>query len=106
MSSAGKGELLNQQYIDEGPERILKLSAQLDPELPAAARREQQIWRITAFRSHGQPTVEHLELAVPSIMLLEPDQPRVRWSMLLGCSLWPLLKTLCSIMTTSPAARC
>lgn len=77
MSNPGKGDLLNQQFIDEGAQRIVKLSSQLDPELSVAARREQQVWRITAFRSHAQPATRDLTLAVPTIMLLEPDQARV-----------------------------
>ena len=75
MSNPGKGDMLNQQFITEGAQRIVKLSSQLDPELSVAARREQQIWRITAFRSHAQPVVRDLTLAVPSIM--EPDQDGV-----------------------------
>lgn len=71
------GDLLNQQMIEDGSRRILKLRSQLDPELVAAAQREQQIWRITAFRSHAQPPVDRMQLAVPSILLLAPDQTPV-----------------------------
>lgn len=71
-----KGELLNQQMIEEDSQRILKLRSQLDPE-PAGARREQQVWRITAFRRHAATAVDRLALAVPSILLLAPDRTRV-----------------------------
>lgn len=70
------GDLLNQQFIEDGDKRILKLRSQLVPELVGTAR-EQQVWRITAFRSHPQGSKERLDLAVPSILLLAPDQTQM-----------------------------
>ena len=77
IANPGKGDLLNQQFIEDGAGRLLKLSSQLDPELLGGARREQQTWRITAFRSHAQTSVDHLTLSVPAIMLIASDQARV-----------------------------
>ncbi len=75
-SPLGNGELLNQQMLDEGSQRILKLRSQLDTE-PTGGRREQQIWRITAFRSHAPASVDRLALTVPSILLIAPDKTRM-----------------------------
>ncbi len=71
------GDLLSQQVNQEGTQKILKLRSQLEPEFPGGARREQQIWRITAFRSHAQASMERLTLSVPTILLLASDQSRI-----------------------------
>ncbi len=76
-SPMAEGELLTRQFVDEGSQRILKLRSQLDPEFTSPTRREQQIWRITAFRSHAATSVDRLSIAVPSILLIAPDKTRV-----------------------------
>ncbi len=55
----------------------MRLRSELDPELAGVNRREQQVWRITAFRSHTSSAAEPLKLLVPSIWRSDTDQTRV-----------------------------
>ena len=70
-----EGELLNQQTVATKSGNILKLRSQLDPELAGVTQREQQIWRITAFRNHAQKNVDRLSMNLPTLMA--PDQTGV-----------------------------
>ncbi|MCC6512305.1 MAG: hypothetical protein IT423_24620 [Pirellulaceae bacterium] len=66
-----EGELLAQQFLEKN---VVKLSSQLDPELSTSGRREQQLWRVVAFRSLKDLADQPLKLNVPTVVVFAPDQ--------------------------------
>lgn len=70
-SPHAEGELLSQQSLPGG---LFKLSSDLElAETTGTGRRQRQVWRIVAYRSLNEGSIEHLKLSVPSIMLLDHD---------------------------------
>lgn len=69
-----EGELLSQQALPGG---LVRLSNDLDAELNGSGRRQRQLWRVVAYRSLTEGSIEHLKLTVPAIVLLAPDSSRI-----------------------------
>lgn len=67
------GDMLTQETLPEG---FIKLSNDLDVELAGSGRRQRQVWRIVAYRSLTEGSIEHLKLSVPGLALLAPDGMR------------------------------